>query len=240
MKKTILYIVLILISNFSFAGSYDSDLVAKVLANLGLEKKDCYERFIVSKNIPNSTNESIVVIPKISELNDIERYIILDSYLVIANSISGEIISSYFEEKAWSSDAVRMENIEVKYQPYQISKDTETIGILIDYDVWSRASPYSSKELSLFVRNGEKLIQVLKDYALYRLNGETDGTNNGEFVKHKKIIETNTNTESGFFDLIVTDSIIKTQSSEGVEKIIEESKRIETLKYFNGKYKNVL
>lgn len=92
----------------------------------------------------------------------------------------------------------------------------------------------------MFVRNGEKLVQVLKDYALYRLNGETDGMNNGEFEEHKKIIEPNINSESEFFDLIVTDSIIRTQSTEGIEKIIESSGKIETLKYLNGKYKNVL
>jgi len=64
--------------------------------------------------------------------------------------------------------------------------------------------------------------------------------NSGEFVKHKKTIEPNINSKTEFFDLKIIDSIIKTELTDGTEKTIEKSEKIEKMKYENGMYKNVL
>ena len=185
-----------------------------------------------------SESESVLVIPEIAEKG--EGYTILNGHILIVKNKDGHIKSRFFEKKSWFSDAVRLEKINVIYQPYKISKDTETIGILINYYGSSRANPYSSEELSLFVRNGEKLDRVLRDYPIQRFNGETDGMNNGIFVKHRKTIEPNINSTAVFFELKVTDSIKRTEYKNGIEKVIDKSEKIEKLKYVNGEYKNVL
>lgn len=235
MKK----IILILISFFtlnSYTQEQQIDLIEITLSNLKIKKENCLTKFIKNQKITES--ESIILIPEIVENGD--GYLMLSGHLLIVNSENGEIKSSFSERESWYSDAVRLENIEVKYQPYEISKNSETIGILIDYSGSSRVNLYSSKELSLFVRKGEKLVQIMKDYPIYQFNGDTDGMGSGEYEEHKKNIEPNLNSKSEFFNLTVTDSIIKSQSTEGIEKIIEKSRKIKNLKYENGKYKNVL
>ena len=235
MKKLLLIIISVFTLN-SCAQEKSINLIESALMNLKIEKIECLTEFIVEQKI--SESESIIVIPEIAEKR--EGYIVLNSHILIINNKNGNVKSRFSEKGSWFSDAVRLEKIEVVYQPFKISKDSETIGILIDYYGSSRSNPYSSKELTLFLRNGEKLERILKDYSIQRLNGETDGMNSGIFIKHKKTIEPNINSKTEFFNLKVTDSIIKTESTDGTEKIIEKSEKIEKLKYENGKYKNVL
>ena len=235
MKK----LLLILISTFTFssyAQEKSIDLVQIALSNLNIKIENCLSEFIIQQDI--SESESVIVIPEIAEKGD--GFMTLNGHLLILNKKNGKVKSRFSEKESWNSDAIKLENIEVVYQPYQLTKNSETIGVLIDYNGASRPNPYSSKELSLFIRNGKKLVSVLKDYSIYKLNGETDGLNSGEFVEHRLIIQPNLNSKSEFYDLNIIDSIIKIQSMEGSEKIIKKSKKIKNLKYENGKYKNVL
>jgi hypothetical protein len=235
MKNTLLILILAFSLN-SYSQEKSFDLIEITLNYLKIKKENCLTEFIKNQKITES--ESIILIPEIVEKRD--GYLTLNGHLIIVNNKNGKIKSSLSEKELWHSDALRLENIEVKYQPYKISKNFETIGIFINYSGSSRVNPYSSKELSLFVIKGEKLVKVLKDYPLYQFYGETNGMGNGEFEEHKKDIVSNLNSKSKFYNLTVADSIIKTESKEGIEKIIEKSKKIEYLKYENGKYKNVL
>ncbi|MET6990802.1 hypothetical protein [Sediminicola arcticus] len=235
MKKLLLF----LISTYTFSSCAQEksiDFVQSALSNLNIKIENCLSEFIIQKDI--SESETVIVIPEIAHKGD--GYMTLNGHLLILNRKNGKIKSRFSEKDSWNSDAIKLENIEVVYQPYQLTKNSETIGVLIEYNGGSRPNPYSSTELSLFIRNGEKLVCVLKDYSIYRLNGETDGMSIGEFVEHRLIIRPNLNSKSEFYDLNIIDSIIKIQSMEGTEKIIEKSKKIENLKYENGKYKNVL
>jgi len=235
MKK----LLLILISTFTLSSCSQEktiDLIDSTLSNLKIKKEKCLTEFIKNQKITES--ESIILIPEIADKGD--GFITVNGHILIVNNKNGKINSRFSEKESWYSDAVRIENIDVKHQPYQISKKSKTIGILIEYHGSSGSNPYSSKELSLFIRNGEKLERVLKDYPIYTINGETNGINSGDFVEHKKVIEPNIHSKTKFFDLKITNSIIKTQLTEGTEKTIEKSEKIENLKYKNGKYKNVL
>jgi hypothetical protein len=235
MKRLLLLVILNLTIN-SCAQEKSIDLVQNTLNKLNIKKENCFTKFIINQKI--SKSESIILIPEINEKGN--GYITLNGHILIINSKNGEIQSSFSEKESWFSDAVRLENIEILYKPYKISKDSETIGVVIDYYGSSGANPYSSKELSLFIRKGEKLIRVLKGYSIYSSNGETNGANSGEFVEHKKTIEPIINSQTKFFNLKVIDSIIKTESKDGVQTKIKNSNKVEQLKFINGKYKNVL
>jgi len=235
MKRLLLLVILSLTIN-SCAQEKVIDLVENTLNKLKIKKENCFTKFIINQKI--SESESIILIPEINEKGN--GFMIINGHILIVNSKNGEIQSSFSEKESWFSDAVRLDNIEILYKPYKISKDSETIGVLIDYYGNSRANPYSSKELSLFFRKGEKLTRVLKDYPIYNSNGETDGMGNGEIIEHKKTIEPVINSKTKFFNLKVIDSIIKTESKNGIQKTIKDSIKIEQLKFISGKYKNVL
>lgn len=211
------------------------NLVDSILKTLNIEKSDCLTDFIRVKQI--SEFESVVLIPEIEQ--DKDGLLTLNGHLLIVNSKNGEIKSQFSEKEIWFSDALRLEEIEITQQPYEISKDAETIGILIHYNASSAVNPYNTKELSLFLRNGEKLERILKDYKTYSFGGETDGNSNGEFLENIKTITPKTNSSSGFFNLKVTDSIIKTQATRDTLIAIEKSVKTEVLKYQNGIYQPV-
>lgn len=236
LMKKLLFILISTIVVISYAQEKPINLVENTLNHLKIKKKNCFTKLIKNEKI--SELESIILIPEIAEKGD--GYIILNGHILIVNNKNGKIKSHFSEKKSWYSDAVRIDNIQIIYKPYKISKDSETIGVVIDYYGSSRANPYSSKELSLFIRKGVKLIRVLKDYSIYSSIGETNGANSGEFVEHRKTIEPIINSETKFCNLKVIDSIIKTESKDGVQTKIKNSNKIEQLKFINGKYKNVL
>jgi len=238
MRNIILITLIILASDFSFATSYDTVLVKKVIANLKLEKTDCFERLITLKEIPNSSNEAIVVIPKIAEHG--EGYLVLDSYIVIVNKFTGEIISRYFEEKAWHSDAVYLESIEIDTAPYLVHKNYRAFGLRLNYYVRSHATIYSSTTLSLFIKVGNNIENILKNFTVKLSNGESDTNCNGYVEDHQKILIVSKNKTNDFFDILVKDSITKTTTEEVdgdcKDVKVEKSKESALLKFIDGKY----
>jgi len=221
----------------SYAQKKSINLIDSVLNDLKIKKAECLTKFILKQNI--SISESVIFIPKIAE-KDEEGDFTLDAYLLIVNNQNGKIKSIFSKTDCWYSDAVQIENVSVIYQPYRISKKSETIGILIEYNGSSRINPYSSKELTIFERKGKIIKRVLEDFPIYTLNGENDGNSNGEEIEHIKFIKPKIDSKIKFYNLKVTDSIIKTEYNDGFEKIIDKTEKIEKLEYKNGKYKNVL
>ena len=240
--KNILLTIFVFLSVLNFSYSQNSQLIDKVLANLELKKEDCYEKFIRQKELPNSSLESIVIIPKISELNREEGIIIMDTYVLIVEKKTGEIKNTFFEKESLFSDAMVLEDIIIDSTDYKIGDKVRAFGIRIKYYGSSRVDPLSYESLSLFIADKEKLKQVLKDYPLFKMNGQTNGNCNGIFEQHKKIITITDNQTNGYYNLKITDSVTKSESTENdcERNIIEEKEKIELLKYENGKYKNVL
>lgn len=231
MKKTA-FIIIYFISLISFAQLDSDDLLDKILLDLSVDKTDCRKDLIITKSI--SESESIFVIPEIEEKG--EGYQILNKHILIVDKKSGSVKSKFFEEKSWISDAVRLNNINIEYQPYNIFDNSETIGILVTYYGSSRVNPYESKELSLFYRDRNELKRVLKNYSVYRVNGETDGINSGEFETSKKTISSVKKEGIDFYNLKIIDSIIKMKSNEGNQNITDKSSKVKILEYKNGTY----
>ncbi|WP_421976124.1 hypothetical protein [Roseivirga seohaensis] len=228
--------ILILLLSFnltSYTQESPQNLVDKVLTILKIEKEACLTDFIIEK--PISDSESIILIPEVLEN---EEYISINAHVLIVNRTNAEIKSRFFEKESWYSDAIRLNKIEVLYQPYIISQNHETVGIVIDYYGSSRVNPYESTELSLFVRNGATLERVLKDFSISQLNGETDGMSSGEYIEHEKTIGPIINSLSKFYDLSITDTITTTVMQDGTEKSVKTVITTEILKYKNGEYKN--
>ena len=232
MKKWTL-ILLLSFNLTSYTQERPQNLVDKVLTILKIEKEAYLADFIIEK--PISDSESIILIPEVLEK---EEYISINAHVLIVNRTNAEIKSRFFEKESWYSDAIRLNKIEVLYQPYIISQNHETVGIVIDYYGSSRVNPYESTELSLFVRNGATLERVLKDYSISQLNGETDGMSSGEYIEHEKTISPIINSLSKFYDLSITDTITTTVMEDGTEKSVKTVTTTETLKYKNGEYKN--
>lgn len=240
--RNILITIFLFLSVLNFSYSQNSELIDKVLSNLELKKGDCYEKFIRQKELPNSSSESIVIIPKISELNQEEGILIMDTYVLIVEKKTGEINNIFFEKESLFSNAMILENIIIDSTDYKISDKDRAFGIRMKYYGSSRVDPFSYENLSLFITDKEKLKRVLKEYPSYNMNGQTDGNCNGIFEQHKKFITISDNQSNGYYNLKITDSVTISKSTENdcERKVIEEKEKIEFLKYQNGEYKYVL
>lgn len=217
-------------------------LIESVLFQLKLRIEDCYEEFIVEKQLPDSPKESIIVIPKIVELE--ESYFSLDTYIVIVNNVTGNIKTKYYESvstNGWQSDAVRMTSISIDTAPYWLQKKTRAFGIRVSFSGSSQVNPYSQEVLSLFVQQGNKLVPVLKNYEVDRYNGEWDGNCNGEFVDHHKVLLISKNKTNEYFDIQVKDKVTttvntKSKADGNCNEASSEKKEEAVLKFKNGKY----
>ena len=231
MKKFLLILTLVFTLN-SYAQEKAVDLIESSLNILNIKKENCLSEFILLQEI--SPTETLILIPEIEDEG--EGFMELNPHILIVENKTGTIKSRFSEKKSWFSGAVRLHHIKLMYQPFQLTKNSETIGVFIRYYGNSRPNPYSSTELSLFIRENDALVRVLKDFPIFTLHGETDGRNSGEFEEGLVRIEPNLNSKTKFYDLKIMDSIVKTQSLEGENIKTEISKKFYTLTYKDGKY----
>lgn len=236
MKKLVL--LLFFASPFSCHSQLSQEkLISDMMVQLQIPESRAHSQQIAFHNFGS---ESLIVIPVI--FKEEEGILIFDANVVLIDNKTGKIISKYLGEKAWYSDAVKLNNIEIDSTTYRLNESDLGYGIKINYANQSRPSPYYCTELSLFLKDGEKLKPVLKDYRISYLNGETDTRCNGEFETHSKSMEITDLESNGFYNLKFTDSIEKSVSTD--EKceptIVGNSEEVEVLQYKDGTYKNIL
>ncbi len=234
--KIIYALIFFIITSNSYAQKEPINLIDSVLNDLKINKTECLTKFILEQKISNY--ESIILIPRIAEKD--EEGMILDAILTIVDNETGKIESEFSKKECWYSDAIRLANIQIIYNPYLIYRFSETIGILVTYYGSSRVYPYTSTELTLFERQEKSINRILIDYPIYTSNGDNDINGKGLYEEHYKFIRPEVDYKMEFYDLIITELIIKTENSHIAEKIIEKFENKEILKYENGEYKSVL
>lgn len=233
MNRIILFVFLITTCS-GFGQLSEEQLISAALSQLEITRSEAFSRHITLEKFDD---ESLLVIPGISEEG--EGYIIFDANLVLVENKTGKIISKYFGEQDWYSDAVTLTNMEIEPEIYRLNESDPAYGLRINYSGRSTPNPYNATELSLYVKQGEQLKQVLKDFRISYLNAETDLDCNREFVTHSKSLEIMNSKTKGFFDLKITDSIEKSVSTDlNCElKVVDNSRQIEVLKFDGENYK---
>ena len=216
MMKLLLPIALLFINCFSAKGqnSYENSLlVAEVLQQLKLEKKDIKTELFAEKMLPDKTSQSVLVIPKIiSSEADIDNNFSfdLDAYIVIVENSTRKIINKYFEPEAWTSDAVMLSSIEIDTAPYFFQQNKRAFGVIVNYTGSSRPNPYSRSDLTLFTADKKSLKPVLKNYLLAESIGEWDTNCAGEFEDMHSILIIDKQKSNNWNNLIVKQTITKT------------------------------
>lgn len=216
-------------------------LIESVIFGLNLRIEDCYEPLIVEMQMPDSPKESIVVIPKIAEID--EETFSLDSYILVVNNVSGKIKSKYFEShttNGWTSDAVVLDQITIDTAPYQLQEKTRAFGIKVHFSGSSSIFPYESEVLTLFVTDGSKLVPVLKNLEVLSFNGEWNNDCDGESTERKSILSISASATNNYFDIGLATTVTKTinkplengDCEESSSAITEEKK----LKFQEGNY----
>ncbi|WP_378172003.1 hypothetical protein [Aquimarina sp. SS2-1] len=217
-----------------------SPFIAKILEQLGVKPVQVYEEFVVQKVLPYDTASTVVVIPTIASLEYDGDVFTLNSYVLVVDSETVKIKQQFYESESWQSDAVRLAEVSVDTANYQVADDQRAFGITLYYIGASRPNPYSTKTLSLFIQEKDKLVRVLNAFETQSHWGEWDMQCTGEFINVDKVLIMAANQSEGFYDILVN---VKTTTRETFEKGEDDCDEKETtqkskqlLRYTKGVY----
>jgi hypothetical protein len=191
--------------------SSEEVLIEDVKLQLGLENAKLNTRLLTSKRNPANKQETIIVIPEYGTLYDDEMHFNLNTYIVIVNNITGKITHKYFERSktnGWVSDAIYLSEITIDTAPYIVAIDKRAFGIRVYYYNSSKPNPFSNKTISLFVKSGDTLKNVLHNYEVMNYGGEWDSDCEGEFTEEKKILIISEKSTNGYFNISVKNTIV--------------------------------
>jgi len=215
-----------------------SAVADRTLLQLNLSRAECLEQFLIAQPVSESTN--LVVIPEITAIEGEGAYT-LRGHVLLVEYESGRILARNTVPPTWYSDAFNLYQIEILVNPIAFGEGIQNYGLSMSYSVNSKPNPYDTSLLSLWIRQGDKLIEVLTEYPLRISRGETNAANTGEFEVHKRTLSVLPEPGKEWGDLKVVDSLLRYDydwdvSSE--ERILEQSVRMDTLRFHSssGKY----
>lgn len=221
----------------------NSVLAEKVFAQLKLNKSDINEELYVEKILPNMKSQTVMVIPKYRK-NESDGYgnfyQELDAYIIIVENTTGKILYQYYEEEAWTSDAIRLTSINVDTGIFTLNNETRAFGIVASYSSSSQPNPHHHIDLSLFIKSNKTLKKVLSNFTIITFGGEWDMKCVGEFedIASTIIIDTK-NKSKNFNGLLIKDKITKTINSAVKDDCLEKktiSNKTRKLKYNGFEY----
>ncbi|MDM0103876.1 hypothetical protein QTH97_02950 [Variovorax sp. J22R24] len=163
-------------------------------------------RFIVVLPMPRPSSEPGVT--------DFDLDVLVVQQADNGNTERAKIVSRLFEESALTEDAVRIGEIKVDTARYTLAADTRAFGVRILRQGSSRANPYSSETLTLYVPQGQKLVKVLDDLQVTLERGEWDTNCAGNFETVRGTLSVaRGSTHSGYADLILREARSETRST---------------------------
>lgn len=199
------------IDNFSFLFKILSTYYGEsgMIANI---KTD----FLTSKVLSSNKDETIIVLPEIATFESIDEFD-LNVHILVVNNTSGKVTQAIFEtnkNNQWTSDAIKLDKIEIDTITYILSNRESAFAIRTFYIGSSRINPYTSESLSLFVKYDSAFKKILNNYTVSEYKGDWDGLCAGEFIDYKKSLVMSEEKSNGYFDIIIKNKIIKAINSE--------------------------
>ena len=216
----------------------EDEIIKRSLEQLNIKKSQVHEILLAVKKMPHYKTKSVVVIPQIAQKTD-ESDFTLNAYILVVNNTDAQILQQYYEPKAWTSDALQLTKVSIDFAPYKISDTERAFGIRTCYSGSSKANPYESEELSLFIEKGHSLIEILRHLEVKSSTGEWDTYCEGKFVNSRTLLLVSQKQTNGYFDLVAKSKLTTTVQfiKDGDCKSTEtEDTKSVTLKFDGKKY----
>lgn len=218
-------------------GNFVSETLSTILKQLNLKPEDCYSNFISEMPMPGNERLTIWIIPKIT-LYEKDNYgneiFNLDSYVLLADTETGKIVSKYHFPDKWSSDAYEITGISIDSLDYRLNDDKIVFGVSRSSKASTRVCPTGDGFTELFVQQGDSL-HCIFGYSTYNYHGENYGGLNGnawmeEYRTKLIVLENKTN---GFYNF----SLLTYYESEATEnnKVVSTDASSDSLLFFNYK-----
>jgi hypothetical protein len=163
-----------------------------------------------------------------------------DLELLVADSARERIAQRYRENDALQSDAIRISGIALDTARYRLNENTTAFGVRVNSANNSRANPYGSTRLSLYVLDGARIRPVLRDVEMEADNGEWDTRCDGEFHSRRSTLAVDGKRDHGYAGLILRTVDKSTRQSlkgeECMEGVAETETRSDRLSYDGREY----
>lgn len=204
-----LALVAALLAGFSIAGhaSCDSGLAERMHEKLHPKRQLDHDRAVCQpwRGVPG---RFIVVLPLVrsgseADMSEFDLDVMVVQQADNGNTDRAKIVSRSFEESALSEDAVRIADIKVDTARYTLATDVRAFGLRIVRQGSSRANPFSSETLTLYVPHGAKLAKVLDKLETTLERGEWDTNCNGTFETVQGSLSIARTASNGYADLVL-------------------------------------
>lgn len=163
-----------------------------------------------------------------------------DLNLAVVDSASAKVLASFRQAEAFSSDAIRLDEVAIDTARYTLAPQVRAFGVRASYRGSSRLNPGDGVTLSLFVREGKRLRPVMEKLETYVYGGEWDGSCAGDRYEITRTVSIGKNSSHGYADLIIRTVTMSTHGEgEGDECQIASTTakpELTTLRYDGKRY----
>lgn len=162
-----------------------------------------------------------------------------DLGVMVFDSKTNTVVGVSREIDALTDDAIYNNGIKIDTANYRLNRDTLAFGIRTSWRGSSRANPYSSESLRLYITHDKSLVSVLSGLNVHEYSGEWDTRCAGEFTTRDMIMIM---MQSGrpYADLLIkekTTKVLSREAAEGCKDVLQRTEeKNHLLKYERGHY----
>lgn len=129
---------------------------------------------------------------------------VYDVDVAVVSSSTGQVQSRLLLDKAYESDAVRFEGVQIDTARYQLSPAVRAFGLRAEHYMRSGVGGYSTSALSLLIDQDGQMRRVLADLIVSKYTGEWDGQCKGNRTELTRTVTIAPTRSNDFADLLVT------------------------------------
>lgn len=240
--KTIIKLIALLLytSTMAMPQVQDPALLQKVLLELNVSKNNVDIYLIRERALPEARTLYVIPVYETTEKDELgNTFRAWNACIVIADNQTGQVHCKYYEDRAWTSDAIKLTGIAIDTGRYVVTGNTAAIGVLVSYTGSSQPNPYNAIDLSLFVPENKELKQILRNFRVATFSGEWDTRCSGTFEDRHSIITTGRSKTGGWHDLVIRTQVSTIRNRPVDNDCVEHTKTsgsTRKLKYNGSSY----
>jgi hypothetical protein len=150
-----------------------------------------------------------------------------DLAILVADSLTGNVIASLNQPSAINYDAIRLTSITIDTARYQLTSSNRAFGVRVVYSGSSKIFPFSTTAMTLFLMDDKVLRPVLNNFIVEDSSGDWDGTCAGSFKRTSRSLDIGGIGAEGYATLKISESIsTRVNKLSGAECVTREQPAI--------------
>jgi len=170
------------------------------------------------KNWPGVLGRSIVVLPLPRPgtepgVTEFDLDVLIVQQADNGNTDHSTITSRLFQRDVLLEDLAHIDDIRIDTARYPLAADAHAFGVRVRYSGTSRANPYASESLTLYLPQGDRLRKVLSGLEMSVDRGEWDNNCVGTFEQMRGALSVLSTRSNGLTDLMLRRTVTDSHAS---------------------------